>query len=29
MTMTQRANINVSGGGTKVKYYMSIECQPR
>ena len=23
MTMTQRANINVSGGGTKVKYYMS------
>ena len=24
MTMTQRANINVSGGGTKVKYYMSL-----
>lgn len=24
MAMTQRANINVSGGGTKVKYYMSL-----
>lgn len=24
MAMTQRANVNVSGGGTKVKYYMSL-----
>lgn len=27
MTMRQRANINVSGGGNKVKYYMSLEMQ--
>lgn len=25
MSMRQRANINVSGGGTKAKYYMSLE----
>ncbi|MDE7442569.1 MAG: TonB-dependent receptor plug domain-containing protein, partial [Muribaculaceae bacterium] len=27
MAMRQRANLNVSGGGTKAKYYMSIEAQ--
>jgi TonB-linked SusC/RagA family outer membrane protein len=27
MSMRQRANINVSGGGSKVKYYMSLDFQ--
>ena len=27
MNMRQRANVNVSGGGSKVKYYMSLELQ--
>ena len=27
MAMRQRANVNVSGGGSKVKYYMSLDFQ--
>lgn len=25
MSMRQRANVNISGGGSKVKYYMSLD----